>query len=176
MEFNESTLMNRTDDVKPAAARGQHVTLHCQECNTVLADSFVICGEVRSLDSIMCTGVTNDVVVNDKMETGHKGQMNNCIFSSLKCRSCRCAVGKLIHSAPSRLAAVRSIFLLHKANISCYILNSRSMVKASTFTFDLKPLSECIAEVRQQFEERLEMMSRLKSRLVDGSMSSELNE
>lgn len=40
------------------------------------------------------------------------------IYSSLKCRSCGSAVGKVIHSAPPHLAMVRSIFLLNKANIS----------------------------------------------------------
>lgn len=39
------------------------------------------------------------------------------IYSSLKCRVCRSAAGTVIHSAPPRLATVRSLFLLNKANI-----------------------------------------------------------
>lgn len=44
------------------------------------------------------------------------------IYSALKCRGCCCAVGKVIHSAPWRLASVRSMFLLHKANTSWWAL------------------------------------------------------
>ncbi|XP_044023392.1 protein Mis18-beta isoform X2 [Siniperca chuatsi] len=109
------------------------------------------------------------------MESGHKGEMANCIYSSLKCRGCHSAVGKVIHSAPSRLAMARSIFLLYKANISCYILNSSSMVKASTLTFDLKPFRESMNEVRQQFEAQLDQMAHIKSRLADRSVTSELD-
>ncbi|XP_074516372.1 protein Mis18-beta [Sebastes fasciatus] len=175
MEFEDSVLIQRTNDVKISTAEpNQRMTLHCQQCNTVLGDSFSVCGEVKCLDSIVCLKVTSDVVVGDAMESGHKGEMANCIYSSLKCRGCRCAVGKVIHSAPSRLAVVRSLFLLHKANISCYILNCCSMVKASSLTFDLKPLRESMNMVRQQFEEQLDQMSRIKSRLADRSVNSEL--
>lgn len=40
------------------------------------------------------------------------------ICSHLKCRSCNCVVGKVIHAAPSHLAAVRSLFLLDKTKMS----------------------------------------------------------
>lgn len=177
MEFNDSFLIKHTDDLKlPATGtvHRQQMTLHCHQCNAVLADSTGVCGEMKSMDSLMCIRVTNDVVISDKMESGHKGEMTNCIYSSLKCHGCRCALGKVIHSAPSRLALIRSIFLLYKANINCYILNSSSLVKASTLTFDQKPLRESMNEVRQQFEAQLEQMSRIKNRLVDGSVTSNM--
>ncbi|XP_071353771.1 protein Mis18-beta isoform X2 [Trachinotus anak] len=177
MEYEDSFLTQRTDDVRlaPEAAHGQLVTLHCAQCSAVLGDSLGVCGEIKCMDSIMCLRVTSDVVIGDAKESGHKGEMARCIYSSLKCLGCRCAVGRVIHSAPSRLATIRSLFLLYKANISCYILNSSSMVKASTLTFDMKPLRENINEVRQQFEAQLDQMSRVKSRLADRSVGSELD-
>ncbi|XP_070699075.1 protein Mis18-beta [Pempheris klunzingeri] len=177
MEFDGSLLIQCTGDEKlpSEAEHKQRMTLHCQQCHTVLGDSLGVCGEIKCMDSIMCLKVTNDVVVSDVMESGKKGEMANCIYSALKCRGCRSAVGKVIHSAPSRLAVARSIFLLYKANISCYILNSSSMVKASTLVFDLKGFRESITEVRRQFEAQLDEMSRVKSRLADRSVSSEIS-
>ncbi|KAI3367469.1 hypothetical protein L3Q82_026324 [Scortum barcoo] len=176
MEFDGSLLIQCNDHVKlsPETKHPQRMTLHCLQCNSVLGDSVGVCGEAEFMDCIMCLKVTDDVVVSEAMESRHKGEMANCIYSSLKCRGCRSVVGKVIHSAPSHLAAVRSIFLLYKANINCYILNSSSMVKASTLTFDLKTFRESLLEVRQQFEEQLDHMSRIKSRLADRSVTSEL--
>ncbi|KAM6912196.1 protein Mis18-beta [Xenentodon cancila] len=175
MEFEDSLLIKRGDAVKPnkSAEHRQIMTLHCQQCNAVLADSLHVCGEIKCMDSVMCIKVTDDLVVDDGMVSGHKGEMADCIYSPLKCRSCQCVVGKLIHSAPSRLASVRSIFLLCKSNISCYILGSCSMVKASTLTFDMKPTRETITEVRQQFQVQLDRMLRMKSRLAERSVIRE---
>ncbi|XP_070836068.1 protein Mis18-beta [Chaetodon trifascialis] len=169
MEFNGSLLMQYMADVKMVieTEHQQRMTLHCQQCNTVLGDSIGICGEIKCMEAIMCLRVTDDVVVSDAKESRHKGEMASCIYSPLKCRGCKAAVGKVIHSAPPRLAPARSIFLLNKANISCYILNSGSMVKASTLTFDLKPVRESIKEVRQQFDVLLDQMSHIKSRLAN---------
>ncbi|AWP16101.1 putative protein Mis18-beta-like [Scophthalmus maximus] len=179
MEYDESVLTQRVDDVDQRvceAGRGGHrMTFHCARCNTILGDSFGVCGEMKSLDSIMCLRVTSDVVIGDVMEPGHKGEMANCFYSLLKCRSCFSAVGKVIHSAPSRLATIRSLFLLDKANIACYILDSRSMVKASALTFDLQPLGPKIVEMSQQVKAKLDHMSHVKSRLADGSVTDELD-
>nr|XP_020478625.1 protein Mis18-beta-like [Monopterus albus] len=177
MEYDESVLIRHMNNVKltAEAQHKQQMTIHCAQCNTVLGDSYGICGEVHieRMDSIMCLRVTDDVVISDAMESGHKGDLANCIFSSLKCHGCSCIVGKVIHSAPSHLATIRSLFLLYKANLSCYILTSSSMVKASKITFNLKPIRESINEVREQFEEQLDQMSRVNSKLTDKSVSSE---
>lgn len=57
MEFNESTLFERDFELKLITEdkRRQLVTLHCDQCKTVLGDSLGVCGEVKCLDSIMCT-------------------------------------------------------------------------------------------------------------------------
>ncbi|KAF3845304.1 hypothetical protein F7725_008467 [Dissostichus mawsoni] len=104
-------LLRRRDEMCAEDGHTQRMTLHCLQCSTVLGDSL---------------RVTDDVVVSDAMKSGHKGEMAS-ISSSLKCRGCGSAVGSVIHSAPSSLAAVRSMFLLQKKKISCYILNRRSM-------------------------------------------------
>lgn len=56
MEYDESLLMQRVDGVKLAkeAEYGQPMTLHCAQCNTVLGDSVGVCGEIQSMDAIMC--------------------------------------------------------------------------------------------------------------------------
>ncbi|XP_068195194.1 protein Mis18-beta [Antennarius striatus] len=176
MEFDGSVLIRCTDATKMSkfvfgphkgAKHKLRMTLHCQKCYVVLGDSFDICGEIKYMDSIMCLRVTDDVAVNDAMERRQKGEMSDCIYSLLNCRGCQSSVGRVIHSAPARLGAVRSIFLLSKADISCYILNSSSMVDASTLKFDVKSLKDSISEVKKQFEEHQDRMSRLKIRLAN---------
>ncbi|XP_059208986.1 protein Mis18-beta [Centropristis striata] len=176
MEFDESRIMKQTKSSKMSkeADHKQRMTLHCRHCNTVLGDSHGICGEIKCLDSILCLRVTDDVVVSASMELGQKGEMAKCIYSSLECRVCCSAVGKVIHSAPSRLAMVRSLFLLNKANISCYIFKRSLMVKASTLTFDVKPLKESMDMMKLQFEVQLEEMTRIKIRLAETSVTSKL--
>ncbi|CAJ1074784.1 protein Mis18-beta [Xyrichtys novacula] len=171
MEFDGSVLIKCRRDVKPVTEfeTNLKMTLHCQQCITVLGDSFSICGEVKSMNAILCTKVTDDVVISDAKQFKQKGDLSKCIYSSLKCRSCHMVVGKVIHSSPSHLAAIRSIFLLHKSNISCYILNSSSMVKASTFSFDLMGMKDSMSEVKEQFEAQLGQMSRIKRILADRS-------
>ncbi|XP_062253186.1 protein Mis18-beta [Platichthys flesus] len=177
MEFDDSVLTRRVDGGKAGAEEARtrpHMTLHCTQCNTVMADSLSICGEITCMNLIVCLRATSDVVISNTKESGHKGEMANCIYSSLKCRGCRSSVGKVIHSAPSRWASIRSLFLLHRANITCYILDSRSMVKASTITLDLKPVKQNIDEVRKQFQVQLDRMLCLKSRLAERSITSVL--
>ncbi|XP_038158684.1 protein Mis18-beta [Cyprinodon tularosa] len=175
MEFDESFIVERFDDlsISGAAEQGQLMTFHCLQCNTILADSLTVCGEIKSIDSIMCIRVTNDVVVSEALESVNKGVMTNCIYSHLKCRSCNYVVGRVIHAAPLHLTAIRSIFLLNKAMMSSYILDSSSMVKTSSLSFDLKPLQETVIEVREEFEEELNQLADSCSRLTDSSMSSQ---
>ncbi|KAM9842799.1 protein Mis18-beta [Aulostomus maculatus] len=174
MEFDASVLIKRSDDMKlPSEADQQLMTLHCKHCSTILADSLGVCGEVKSMDFIMCLRVTNDVVVSGKMESGHEGKLANCIYSSVKCRNCCSVLGKVVHATPLHMAMIRSIFLLLKANISCYILNSSSMVKATTLTFDLKPLGERMNEVRLQIEAQLDHLMHMRSRLFSSSIASQ---
>ncbi|KAK2826628.1 hypothetical protein Q5P01_020842 [Channa striata] len=180
MEYDENLLISRIEDMNledGEALVKQQMTFHCAQCNTVLADSVGVCGEIviNSVDFIVCLRVTNDVAIGERNELGHKEKMADCIFSSLKCRVCCSAVGKIIHSASSRLAPIRSLFLLHKENINCYILNSISMLKGSTLKLDLKPLRDTINEVRQEYKAQLDHMSQLKSRLADRSVTSDLD-
>nr|XP_054598167.1 protein Mis18-beta [Nothobranchius furzeri] len=176
MEFDDSVLNKRLNNmvITTDADDRQALTFHCQQCNTVLGDSFSVCGEVERLDSIMCLKVTSDVIVGDAEEPGHKGELDNSIYSSLTCRTCQRSVGRIVHAAPSHLASVRNIFLLSKENISCYILNSSSMVKASTLSFHLKPLKEKMDEMRRQFDEKLNQMSHIRSRVANRSKRGSL--
>ncbi|XP_040925004.1 protein Mis18-beta isoform X2 [Betta splendens] len=171
MEYDESVLIKRSDGEPVTAAVDKPMTFHCAKCNTLLADSFGVCGESKCLDSIACLRVTKDVVIADASKVGHKGELANC---SVKCCDCCSTVGKVILSAPSHLAALRSLVLLCKANLNCYILDSSSMVKASTLTFDLKPLRDDIDMVMQQFEAKMDQMLCIRDRLAERSGTSEL--
>ncbi|XP_077394769.1 protein Mis18-beta [Festucalex cinctus] len=159
MEFNKNFLRECDDDDDDdddvgaeLLKRGLWATLHCKQCNTVLGDSLAVCGELTCLDSIICCRVTNNVEVSSEMECGKKGQLANCIFSALLCSDCGCTVGKVVHAAPPRMAAVRSLFLLYKAHVTCYVLDRCSMVNASAMSFEMEPLMKSINEVKQHFE------------------------
>ncbi|XP_068608333.1 protein Mis18-beta [Brachionichthys hirsutus] len=169
MEFDGSILIQITDKLKMSARTTEdnpQMTFHCQKCHIVLGDSFDVCGEMKCMDSIMCLRVTEDVVVSD---ANNEGELADCIFSLLICRGCQSRVGKVVHSSPACFDAVRSLFLLSKASISCYILNSSSMVEASTLTFKMNALKESVTEVKNRFEEQLDRMSRLQIRLANTS-------
>ncbi|XP_027857278.1 protein Mis18-beta [Xiphophorus couchianus] len=172
MEFDGDLIVERIDDLKTATPLEHLMTLHCAQCNAVLADSLGLCGELTCIDSVMCMRVTNDVVVSGALESVHKGEMADCICSNLKCRLCNSVVGKRIHAAPAHLAATRSVFLLSKAKMSCYILDSSSMVKASSLSFELAPLQETVDEARQEVEEQLDLMGHTCSQLADMSMNA----
>ncbi|XP_054894645.1 protein Mis18-beta [Poeciliopsis prolifica] len=173
MEFDDSLVVERVDDLNTTATlRPEHLmTLHCAQCNAVLADSLGLCGELKCIDSVMCMRVTNDVVVSGSLESVHKGEMADCICSVLKCRLCSSVVGKHVHAAPSHLAATRFVFLLSKAKMSCYILDTSSMVKASSLSFELKPLQETVDEARRQCEVQLDLMAHTCSLLADMSVN-----
>ncbi|KAM9355706.1 protein Mis18-beta [Pholidichthys leucotaenia] len=178
MEFEQSVLVKREDVAKLLSSETvykQQMTLHCQQCKSILADSRGVSGELKSLESIMCTKVTDGVIVSKMMTSGNKGEMSNCIYSSLKCRNCHCALGRVLHSTPPRLAVARFFFLLNKANISCYILDSCSMVKALAVSFDVKPLQESLNEMKKEFEAQLDQMCHIKRRLADIRVSSTLD-
>ncbi|XP_061700108.1 protein Mis18-beta [Syngnathoides biaculeatus] len=155
MEFNETFLIERDGDGPELLDQDQEpvrlATLHCKECNAVLTDSLSVCGEFTRLDSVMCLKVTSDVVVSREMECGEK-VLANCIFSGLTCGQCRCALGKVLHAAPPHLDAARSLFLLHKAHVTCYVLGGVSAVEASAVSFRIEPLVETISETKRQFE------------------------
>lgn len=56
MEFDGSLLLKCIGDVNlVTGAEHKHpMTLHCQQCNTVLGDSLGVCGEIKCMDSILC--------------------------------------------------------------------------------------------------------------------------
>ncbi|XP_077477331.1 protein Mis18-beta [Stigmatopora argus] len=159
MEFKESILVER-EDVAEQLLPGQLATLHCKHCHTVLGDSLSVCGELPFLESVICLKVTNDVVVSDEMDLGRNGKLAECIFSHLTCRKCGRALGKALLATPPHLAALRSLFLLRKAQVTCYVLGSCAMVKASAVSFRLESLAEDIHEVEQKFQAHLHAMKK----------------
>lgn len=163
MEFNDSFMEMRTDQVKQLREIDRRwITFHCEKCNTVFGDGLSVCGEIKSMGCILFLKVTKDIVIDDEKETVLKGDLAQCIYSFLSCRCCHSFVGRIIHCAPAKLANCRSMFLLHKPKLNCYLLNSSSMVKATSISFEVKPLRESMTEMMQKFEGMYKRMSHLK--------------
>uniref|UniRef100_A0A8C1THW8 Opa interacting protein 5 n=1 Tax=Cyprinus carpio TaxID=7962 RepID=A0A8C1THW8_CYPCA len=121
--------------------------LQCMTCNTVLGDSLAICGEVRSLQSIICLKVSEDVRVNKKLEMSLNGHLAFSTHQVLYCAGCHGAVGLVLHSTPEHLSALRNLFLLRKELINCYMLRSGACVKASKINFKHRLMDKNIKEV-----------------------------
>ncbi|KAL0969443.1 hypothetical protein UPYG_G00227440 [Umbra pygmaea] len=130
------------------------VTFHCGRCNTVWADSRGVCGEATCVDSLICLKVTQDVTIKDQLESRLEGPIAACSYNALQCSGCRAFIGVVLYSTPPNLSALRSLFLLKKDNMFCYILKSGQMVKASTLNFHTpKPLGESISELKELVQE-----------------------
>uniref|UniRef100_A0A8C6UUX7 Mis18 domain-containing protein n=1 Tax=Neogobius melanostomus TaxID=47308 RepID=A0A8C6UUX7_9GOBI len=173
MEFNDSTMELRKDQVKELREIDRRwMTFHCEKCNTVFGDGLSVCGEVKSMGCILLLKVTKDIVIDDKKETELKGDLAQCMYSFLLCRCCRSFVGRIIHSSPTRLANCRSMFLLHKPSLCCYLLNSSSMVKATSISFELKPIGESMKEMMREFEGMYKQIIHLKKDVLDRSTIS----
>ncbi|XP_077586750.1 protein Mis18-beta [Stigmatopora nigra] len=159
MEFKESILVER-EDVTEQLLPGQLATLHCKHCHTVLGDSLSVCGELPCLESVICLKVTKDVVVSDEMDLGRNGKLANCIFRHLACGKCGRALGKSLMATPPHLATLRSLFLLRKTQVTCYVLDSCAVVKASAVSFRFEPLTEDMDEAKQKFKAHLKAMKK----------------
>uniref|UniRef100_A0A8C4ZW04 Protein yippee-like n=1 Tax=Gadus morhua TaxID=8049 RepID=A0A8C4ZW04_GADMO len=110
------------------------MTLHCHRCSTVLGDSLAVCGDFKMTDSIMIHRL-------------HTNGLSCSLHRALECSRCQCIIGAVVDSTPVHFEILRSVFLLHKENINCYIFEQSKMVKALDVVFDLKPISESITEV-----------------------------
>lgn len=168
--FDLQVMRDTLDKRKPAY--NNTMTFHCERCNTVWADSLGVCGEAKCFDSLICINVTQDVIVKNELESRVQGEMKNCVYNSLICAGCSCAVGVVLHSTPAHLACLRSLFLMQKDKINCYVLSKGSMVKASTLNFDLKPIDRSIAKLKLEMEAHLEHVSLLHGRLMERSSMS----
>lgn len=51
MEFNASVLAQCSDHEETDK---RWMTLHCLQCNILLGDGLSICGEIKTMDCIMC--------------------------------------------------------------------------------------------------------------------------
>ncbi|XP_043111857.1 protein Mis18-beta [Puntigrus tetrazona] len=135
--------------------------LQCTTCNTVLGDSLGICGEIQSLQSIICSKVTEEVRVNKKLEMSLSGHLAFSTYQVLHCAGCHGAVGLVLHSTPKHLAALRNLFLLRKELINCYMLGG-AFVKASKINFKHKLMDRKFKELKQDLEAQLKQVKILE--------------
>ncbi|XP_026134086.1 protein Mis18-beta [Carassius auratus] len=141
--------------------------LQCMTCNTVLGDSLGICGEVQSLQSIICLKVTENVSVNKKLEMSLTGHLAFSTYQVLNCAGCQGAVGLVLHSTPEHLSALRNLFCLQKDLINCYILRSDKCVKASKVNFKYRLMDKDIKELKQDLEAQLKQV-----KILEGMMKT----
>ncbi|XP_026079328.1 protein Mis18-beta-like [Carassius auratus] len=136
--------------------------LQCMTCNTVLGDSLGICGEVPSLQSIICLKVTEDVRVHKKLEMSLIGKLAFSTHQVLDCAGCHSAIGLVLHSTPEHLSALQNLFLLRKELINCYMLRSGACVKASKINFKHRLMDKNIKELEQDLEAQLKQVKILE--------------
>ncbi|XP_052428160.1 uncharacterized protein LOC127970015 isoform X1 [Carassius gibelio] len=159
--------------------------LQCMTCNTVLGDSLGICGEVPSLQSIICLTpktkhvddccddnhcilifpseeVTEDVRVHKKLEMSLIGKLAFSTHQVLDCAGCHSAIGLVLHSTPEHLSALQNLFLLRKELINCYMLRSGACVKASKINFKHRLMDKNIKELEQDLEAQLKQVKILE--------------
>ncbi|KAG7466121.1 hypothetical protein MATL_G00161640 [Megalops atlanticus] len=174
---NYSNLVTSLDDLKQQdISRVDYqsaMVLHCGVCNVVWGDSLEVCGEEKHLNCVICLRVTKDVVVKDELEFRLEGHLAGCTYKSLHCSECHCFVGVVLYSTPKHLAALRSLFLLQKENINCYILRSGTMVKASSVSFEQSAISKNIKELKQEMDALEEHLSVMERRVKEQNSSEE---
>ncbi|XP_066535027.1 protein Mis18-beta [Hoplias malabaricus] len=144
--------------------------LHCAKCSTVMADSLGICGEAKPFKSLICLKVTNDVRVKGKLEMSLEGPLAFCTYRLLECKCCHRCVGVVLHSTPAHFSSLRDLFLLRKDMLNCYILKNSTVVKASKVSFDPRPLTKHISELKQELEAQLKQVDIVKEMLGDVSI------
>lgn len=169
MELNADLSFSRVDpldlDLKlrleSTTTAGRPMTFHCDRCNAVVGDHLSVCGEFRSLGAIMFLKVTHSVSVGDQTESATERQITGCLQRSLECTRCDSVLGSVVVSSPGQLDMLRSVFLLHKEKINCYILKHSQVVKSSELVFELKPIGPSINAAMKKFQAQFDHMSRV---------------
>ncbi|KAG9336759.1 hypothetical protein JZ751_003107 [Albula glossodonta] len=163
-----TSLVNLTKQLDLSRVDYQNaMVLHCGMCNSVWGDSLGVCGEEKHLSSVICLRVTKAVVVKDELEFRLDGWMAGCTYKALHCSGCQCFVGVVPHSTPKHLSALRSLFLLQKENINCYVLKTGTMVRALSLHFDQSPICSSISEVKKEMDVLAEHLTVLETRLKE---------
>ncbi|KAK3573573.1 hypothetical protein QTP86_027842 [Hemibagrus guttatus] len=171
-----SMISSRLRDMEDTAEHGVEYekcsVFHCanSKCNQVLGDSLGACGEVKSLKSIVCLKISKDVRIRGKLEMSKEGSLKFCTYKALECSGCHRFVGLVLCSTPYHLSSLRGLFLLLKEAVSCYMLKSCIIVKASKLSFEHRLLGRRINEMKQDLEAQLKHIELLKDALDDSRL------
>ncbi|MFT7801737.1 protein Mis18-beta-like [Arapaima gigas] len=142
--------------------------LLCAVCSAVWSDSQEVCGEHARLNSVVCFRVTKNVVVKEELEFRLEGRLAGCTYKALHCSGCQCLVGVVLLSTPEHLSALRSLFLLQKENINCYLLKSSAVVKASTISFESNNIGTNLNKLKQEMDKIAARISQVEKKLKGG--------
>ncbi|XP_060727288.1 protein Mis18-beta [Tachysurus vachellii] len=170
-----SVIWTQLRDMEDTVERGVEYdkcsVFHCAnvKCNLVLGDSLGACGELQGLRAIICLKICKDVRIRGKMEMSKEGPLKFCTYKALECPGCRGFVGLVLCSTPHHLSSLRGLFLLLKEAVSCYMLKSCTIVKASKLCFENRALGRTISEMKQDLEAQLKRVELLKDMMTDDS-------
>ncbi|KAJ7988759.1 hypothetical protein DPEC_G00312550 [Dallia pectoralis] len=92
-------------------------------------------------------------------------------YNALHCSGCKDFIGVVLYSTPPHLAALRSLFLLKKDNMYCYVFNTGQLVKASTLNLNTqRTLSERLSELKRLIQEVECNLDNVSALMDDGCM------
>ncbi|XP_054828104.1 protein Mis18-beta [Eublepharis macularius] len=140
--FSDSSLRERSLRLEEC------VLYQCQRCNTVLGDSLHLCAQEEKIGLIACLKVTNDVVVEDSVMVCIEGDFMGSTYNVLNCRSCELGIGIKLCCSTS-LAHLRGFFCLFKDSVVCYLLKTKTTVRASKMTFPTVSLKERVQKLKE---------------------------
>ncbi|XP_069771601.1 protein Mis18-beta [Narcine bancroftii] len=126
------------------------VIFQCKICHTVVGDSLQCCGSDMMLNVLMCLRLTEDVELDPTTLIGCEGPLSECLYKSLYCRFCRANVGFIPFSTKDLLSHLRGLYCLNKEMLHCYMLQSNSIVDASTLNLKPQHLTQQIGELKRQ--------------------------
>lgn len=91
MEFDGSNLIRISDQQTRVSEAKHPMTLHCQQCNTVLGDSQSVCGEISCLDSIMCLSkfISRITTASLFRNSLNRAATRKCKSSHERCAACK---------------------------------------------------------------------------------------
>ncbi|XP_028852011.1 protein Mis18-beta [Denticeps clupeoides] len=143
--------------------------LLCAKCSTVLGDSLGVCGADSGVDvkAIICSKVTEDVLVQNELKISLEGPLAACAYNSLCCSTCHRQVGVRLQSTPPHLSALRSLFILHKDSMNCYMLKSGTVVSAASVSFEQRTFGKRLVKLKQELDTQMNKLIHLKETLVE---------